>query len=688
MLSKNKQSKESGLLDFLGTYKPQPFHGGQAPDTLQDRLRLLIQQPLPDLGHQLATAYAATDSANNGRSVYALVLDRAMPYRLKIAEVFSNINHPNIQPLLGYGTVLLSSTNQWHQVLFLERLNGPRASDLRAAGKKMHEHQVIDRILSPMLRALIQYRDKGLIHGSINLHTIIMGEETTLMESASSPCAYFQDYLYEPLERIMADQCARGVADQCADVYAVAIVAFELIYGIDHLRKLSREEFVDRALEIGTYHLFSQNIDLSDNMADFFRGAMSENIEERWDIEHLQQWLGGKRYNMIVPPTPRDATRPLQFMGKDFFSKRALAHAFHKNWRTTMKEIRDIRLDRWFEMSMHQPDMADRVERVLRIGGSGSSEKINTDMLTRLISLLDPIGPIRTPHYSLRPEGIGIALADLFRSGLPPETHEVTDLIDFDTPNYWGYLTEHTKSPELSQALWLLQRVKTFLKIRGLGFGIERVLYELNPNLPCQSETIKSFNALTIKETLGAMDAVAVTHGKDSSLVDRHIIAFLACKLDIGKEIKIQDVAMLDELAGNQELIAIRILGRAQQKNDKEKYVGLASWAALRVEIMLIHIHNRTLRAKLISKLRPAAASGDMNEVLSILVNREIIQADQQGFARALAQHKQNQRMINDLRNPKLLQRLSLVLGSRISSVVGYGVLISSLYYIAKFLKS
>ena len=168
--------------------------------------------------------------------------------------------------------------------------------------------------------------------------------------------------------------------------------------------------------------------------------------------------------------------------------------------------------------------------------------------------------------------------------------------------------------------------------------------------------------------------------------MDRHIVAFLACKLDLGKEIKIQDVAPVAGLASNQELVALRIIGRAQQKYEKDRHVGLATWTAIRVETMLSYIHNRTLRTKLISKLKPAAASGHINEVLSILINREIINADQSGFHKALEQHQQNQKMIVELTNPKLLQRLSLQLGSRISTIVGYMILVSSFYYVAAIL--
>lgn len=672
------------LQEFLGNYKPIYADVPEDIDTLSGRFKILTQNPLPELGHELAYAYAARDNLNEDKDLYALVLDGSMPYRTKAVELLANISHPNLQVVLGHGNIPLSIDKKRHQVIFLERPTGAKLSSILQTGQRMHEHQVIDRVLNPALRALLQLKEKELGHGSLNPDKIYVGETTIIAEAFSSPYGYFQDYLYEPLERVMAHHFARGTGDERNDVYALAVIAFEMLYSIDSLRKLGQEDFISQALKIGTYHLFSQNVELSDNMSDFFRGAMSDNIEERWTLEQFQQWLGGKRYNMIVPPTPKDASRPINFIGVDYFSKRALAHTFHKNWRTTLKELWELKVDRWLEMSMHRPDLADQVERILRQGGKNGTPQNNADVLTRLISVLDPLGPIRTQNLSLRPEGIGLLLANLFRQGFPNETQELAYLIEQDVPNYWAYLTESHKSHELSQILWKVQRVKSYAKIKGMGFGIERLLYEFNDTLPCQAEMLKGYNAQSFQDILQALDTLAPRLAKTHSFVDRHLAAFIACKLDIGKEIRIQDVTIIPDLVTNPELVVMRLLGRAQQKvGGKARYIGLSAWAALRVEEMLDCIHNRSIRKKLKSRLKSAAASGNINEVLGVLINREAIVQDQDGFHRALAQYTRNYKMMQDLKNTKRTQKLAQLLGSRLSSAIGYIILIASFYYIA-----
>lgn len=675
-----EEKVETGLAELMASCRSNFSPGGEHKDELQSRFTIHVQRPLPSFSHDTAKAFEATDTANPDRACYALVLDNWLPYRMRMLEMVAGNNHSNLQNVLGFGTVNLSHLNEARMVIVFERIDGKRLSESAAGEKRIHEHQVIDHVLSPLAKALQLFRDKEMVHGGINMQSVFLGENFVLSECVSYPCGHYQHYLYEPLERLMADQNAKGAGDAKTDVYAAGVLAFELIYGIEHLHKLSRDDYIRAALELGPYQIFSAGREISVNMADFFRGILNDNRHERWDLDQMVAWLGGKRFNMIVPPTPREATRALTFVGQEFYSRRALANAFHKNWRVAIKEVRNLRLDRWFEMSMHRPELADRVERILRIGGEATSEKNNNDMMSRLVSNLDPVGPIRTTDLALRPEGIGQLLADLFQRGLPQEMSQLMDVLEYDIPNYWAYLTEESKSNFLSQILWRCQRVRPYIKNRALGFGLERLLYEFNPNIACQSSIVKKHHVLTLPELLRTLDAIAHQQAPHTSFIDRHLIAFIAAKLEMGKEQKITDLTAMPTLANHQELIALRILGKAQQRHEKLVLPGLATWVAMRVELLLNEVHNRTNRKKLKLKLKTAAASGNINDVLSIIVNREMATKDFEGFARAVALYEHNDNAIAQLNNPKLIGRHANELGGRIAMLIAYFILFTSAY--------
>ncbi|MEJ0009644.1 MAG: hypothetical protein WDN72_03405 [Alphaproteobacteria bacterium] len=194
---------------------------------------------------------------------------------------------------------------------------------------------------------------------------------------------------------------------------------------------------------------------MSDSFTDFFRGVLNDNPGERWGLEQLAQWLSGKRFNMIAPAAPKETTRPIAFAGENYFGGRLLANAFHRQWDDAVKDVKSMRLDRWCEMSLHRPEMSERVERALRIAGEASTEKHVSDMMTRIIAIFDPVGPIRTRSLALRPDGIGPLLAWLVREDLQGEMNELVTVIDTDVANYWADLSEFAKSaPENSQTLW------------------------------------------------------------------------------------------------------------------------------------------------------------------------------------------------------------------------------------------
>jgi hypothetical protein len=672
---------DTGLKELLAGYRSNFTTGSGQNDMLTERYSILVNQPIAELNHDLARAYQAQDSQQAERACYALVLENHMPYRLKMADTLSAINNQHLQMVLGAGTVRLSHLGEARHVVFLEKPPIQRLSEFKKLLPVIHEHTVIDRILTPISTVLRVLKEKELVHGNINMETVYFNDAVVVGECLSSPCSYFQNFMYEPLERLMADQLCKGVGDAKTDVYASGVLAFQLIYGTEHLKGISRDDFIRAALNVGTYHLLANNRELSDNMADFFRGVLNDNRNERWDIDQFSAWLGGKRYNMIVPPAPKEAVRPLEFVGQQFYNRRALGNAFHKNWRTTLKELRAMRLDRWFEMSMHRPELADRVERVMRIGGEASADKTNDDMLCRLICILDPVGPIRTAQLSMRPEGMGIILADCMYRGQPPETQQLLDAIEMDIPNYWAYLTEDAKPGYLSHMLWKLQRVRPYIKMRAMGFGLERVLYELNPNMTCLSPLVRAHHVMNLQEMLKTLDTIAYQCGPDTSFLDRHLIAFTACKLDMGKEAKLHDLASIPSLASNQELIALRILARAQQKYEKLALVGLATWAAMRIEKMLDQMHNRTMRKKLKLKLKGAAATGYLWGVLNVIINRDVANKDFEGFGRALLLHQRNQKNIDQLRNPTIIGRYAQDLGGRVAMMIAYVILLVSSYF-------
>ncbi len=667
---------ETGLSDLLGSYRSTYTPGGEQKDRLGDRFVLMPSRQLPEFEHEFAKAYEAQDLYHNNRQVYAMVCDNLLPYNLRATNALVGFSNPALAQILGAGTVNCSNLNESRQVIFIERPQGTRLSELVKSGGRMHEHKVIDTVLQPACKALNALHEKGIPHGNINPSSFFMTDTATLGEGLSMPAGSQSHYLYKPIERLICDPLGYGDASDKTDVYALTILAFELMFGLEKLKAMPKDDFIRLALKMGTYHAFTNNRDFSDALQDLFRGVFNDNVADRWGIEQFTQWIGGKRFNVIAPSPPKEAVRPLVFSGESFFSRRLLANSFHHHWRDALKEVQSLKLDRWCETSLHRPELAENIDRALRSGNDRNATdwQLN-EMMSKIITLLDPVGPIRTLTMSIRPDAIGITLADLMRQK-GAELTTLLGLIESNMTTFWLEQDDGHKTPDMSVVMWKLQRARQYMKNKAFGFGLERVLYELNTSLPCQSPLLMPYHVTTAVDALKTLDALAVNLAPDTAFTDRHLASFIAAKIDMGKEMKLNDLTNVPALAMNQELVVMRILAKAQQKQSKLVLVGLTTWAAMRIEKMIDEIHNRIIRKRLKLQLKKLASSGNMNDVLGAIINRDMVTRDLDGFSEALAMHSIGQEKIMRLENESVIGYKARDMGGRIASNICYTVMV------------
>lgn len=670
-----EEQVDTGLDELLGSYRATYTPGSEIKDELHNHYALIPSQPLAEFSHGFGKAFAARDLMQAERAMYAVVLDNEVPYRRLVDEV-GNFNHPNMVGLIDSGTVQCSHVNEARQVLFIERPKGTLLSEFMKTTPKLHEHRVIDFILQPLVKALLALREKKFSHGHIHPNNVYVGDTTMLGECYSAPCGSLGHFIFEPPERL-CDPLGRGEANEKSDVYALAVLAYTLLYNTDRFKNMPQQEFARLAMDGGIYNMFAGHHEFSDTFQDFFRGVLIDDPNERWDLTQVAQWLGGKRFNMIAPSAPKEASRSFAFIGQNYFGRRPLAHALHSNWREALKDIRSMKLDRWCEVSLHRPEMAERVERTLRLAGDASTDRQVSDMLTRIISILDQAGPLRSMSVSTRPDGIGPMLANCMRLGSQNELGQLLNMIETDVANYWSELDEFNKQE--GPSLWKLARLRQFLKSPAFGFGIERALYDLNPSLSCQSELLRRYHITEAVDVLKALDAMSRNLAPDTSFTDRHLAAFVATKVDITKEIRLFELQTLPALANNPELVVLRILARAQQRQDRLQLIGLTTWAAMRIEKMLDEIHNRASRKHLKLKLKKLAATGNLTELLGV-VNKEVAQKDHQGFVQAIALHQINHQKIERFQNPRLIDYYAKELGGKMASTISYFILAVTSY--------
>lgn len=675
--SKHRAEITAEINDFLKKYTPESSVLGKK-GALHDRYIFRTNEEIPELSNELATACNVVDENNRERKIYGMVCRKDLPYRLKNMQALKGLDHTNVIQLVDYGAFECAEESRVKMGAVLEK---PHGDTIRVVLESKHaqftEGFIVDHVITPICDALLVFRNKGVSHGSINLDTVYMSEKVQLGECVSQPCGYAQNYMFEAPERCLVAPFGKGEAPIHVDCYALGVLVMHMLMGVKHYERMEEASFQRMRDTLGSYNALVGTKDVK-SLVDFLKGVLNDDPHDRWSPEMVDLWIKGKKFNLLTPSILREAQRPFDFLGEDYFSRRALAHTIAKHWEEAKPILRTIHLSRWFEVSLHRNELAEAVRKLVdRTGGANSmSDRSNNELVARTIVLLDPEGPVHFLSVAANIDGLGPMLADAYRRRDQKMIQECLEILEY---NYFGFAQEWIEDEKYRRSVGILMKMQNcarYLRVQSMGFGIERVLYELNPNLACQSQLLAEENVLTLDELLEALDRLGVRQARGFDYLDRHIAAFVASRLDISKEVKIKDLQSMPSLMQNPQLVILDMLSQAQRKIGKPKFKGLSHWSVLRILPLLDNFHSRTIRKNLRQNLKVAARTGDLDKLFHFLLDQNIVSEDANGFLKAVSQFSRNSKEIARLENPDKRQARATRIGTMFAMILAYAGLL------------
>ena len=673
------------LLSLLKNYTPQVVLK-HPTDLVAGQYRIVTDQKITELSSAFATAYAVIDTLHNTQNIYALVYESATVIRTKNIATLKEFRHPNLVAVLEDGVVDISSLGESRYVVILEKPIGQPLANLLSEGKHpVSETILINYFLRPLVDILRKFAGFGISHNRINLNSIYLSKETIMLgECISEPSGYSQDFRFEPIERAMTLPMAKADYAISADCYALAVLALHLSLGFMPFARIDRESFIENIVTKGSYHSLAIEWDFSDNLQDFFRGLLNDTRRERWDPESMENWLAGRHFNMIIPSPPRETARGFDLLGSGYFNRKAIANALFRRFEEARTILFEGKLSRWIETSLHKVELAESVARLMQNARENIKfEAQNNELLTRIIMLLDPSGPIRLKNMAVSLEGIGDMLIVSFLKQNQENANSMVQMIESDLGSFW--VEQQKGLYDNSTANWKLQKIRGSLKLRSLGFGIERCIYDIHTELPCHSLMVKGQHITNLKDLLVFLDSTAKqklgSDSKNDDFMDRHIAGFIASKLELGKEIKLPELDAIPKMAVNPHLIGLKLLIRAQSRLDNMPLQGLCTLVALKLQPLITTIHKKSLRERFQRDLITAASTGMLKSVGDLFFNPDIFVADYQGFQHALGTYRQRKAQILELKNNTILTRHSQIAGRGIAQTLAYGISLTVMYY-------
>jgi hypothetical protein len=447
---------------------------------------------------------------------------------------------------------------------------------------------------------------------------------------------------------------------------------------------MTDQEVVAAKLKQGSHAALCDKARIPRAMLEPLRGLLCDNPSERWTAGDLKAWLGGRQLTPKLPALPPKATRPFRFDGAEYLDARSLAYALANDWPNAGPGLYNGKIANWMLRSLGNESRAQLIDNTMRRRQYASSEDGCSDdrTVSRVLMALDPEAPLRYKGLAVNIEGLGAALAVDYHK--PEKVQLFVEMLRGRLPLAW-FDAQQSNRPEFLPVKKLIDETCSLVTRARPGFGIERCLYQLNPQWPCQSSLLAQEYVCYIKELLPALERIAGRGMPSVEPVDRHIAAFCAARARHLPERLLNNLAA--ESATVRHLAMLQLLAAVQQRAGPARLPALTRWYASLLAPAVDGYRNRPYRKRLADEIARLVEQGELGLLSVLFDNPAAVRADEQGFAAARAQYRQAANRISwleqgGLSGPDNVLRVSRQAASMASAVLsGLLLVVLTVFY-------
>ena len=594
--------------------------------------------------------------------------------RLDVAESLKHMREAKVLRPLDWGPVNMSGSKQSQLAIVFQRPQhgailprdvttiNPIQSDLIATG-----------VLAPSAQTLGLLSQRSLTHRGIRADNIYWdgpGQTSTFLgDCVSMLPATIQPIIYEPIESAMTPPLGRGTGSIRDDFYALGVTILVLATGKLPLIGWKAADVIDAKLSRGSYAALMDGGRPPFGLRELLRGLLSDDSEERWGFDQLEQWLSGGLRSTVQEARSGAVERPFEFAGKAYSNFRSLSQAFGEKWEMAAKAIDEPAFPKWLQRGATEGPMAERVSsiNVLR----ANTEKIGAEKIAQIAVLMDPIGPLRYKGLVTMPNAMGSVLANAFRKEDTETVNLIAEIITSGVATKW-YSAQSQRDQIADEGQQKsVRRMQQLLRHTGPGYGIERCLYMLNPHYVCQSDVLQGKFVCDAADLLPALESLVEQDGKLPILLDRHLPAFIASRIkaNVDRLLGALEAAKGDVLLS--KLGMLSLLAAVQSKHGPVELPYLFAWLAKELEPAVSRFKSKILRDQIRKKLVAQSGSGNLIDLHNSLNNDMALKKDESERKKAIREFAQAAKEIAALESKEFqdnVQRLGWRIASGIST--------------------
>jgi hypothetical protein len=682
-MRRQSSCNDDGVLE-LNAQLAEEAAGGEGRDDengviLDEKYRIIPSSPLVELGTPGAQAYVARNLKNPGESLFARICELGVFPRVEVMVQLKNLREAAAIIPEDWGPVFWPVTGQrCFAIIFRRPEGGPVMPSLGSQIPKIDPERILKSFLMPALTTLTLFERRKITHRAIRPDNVFSrgpeGSSYIFGDCVSVPPSWGQSTIFETIESSMTPAVGRGKGTIADDIYALGATMLFMGLGRCPVAGMNERDLLASKVENGSFITLIGGDVVPGGLREPIRGMLSDDPIDRWTLDDLYSWSSGTLRRNARPIRDYRTDRPVKFRGREYRNTRMLAHAYGIHWKEAAKQLRSKEFDTWLHRGLSDADLVEVIEDIVTGSAGSDGDAGDAKLVTRVCSVLDSEGPLKYKGLTVMPDGMGYALSSAVEGGNKDTINLVTELIQKGIASDWFQQKITLGRSDLTLESKTFKTLQQFVRHSGPGYGVERVLYELNPFLPCRSKSVSSAYVYSLRDLLPALEKAVAEKGTLGKLVDRHIAAFIASRIKGSVDTQLVSLENTTGASVGAKIGMTGLLAKVQNEYQHQMTPQLAAWLVQELQPAIGRYHSKSLRKRISEKMEEVAGSGNLIELYQTLSNKNIVARDEKAQSKAKREYTDSVREIKRLESEEFqfeAKRTGWRIAAGISLVIG-----------------
>jgi len=622
-------------------------------------------KPVPEFNRVGVQAFQATPRLGQTGQYIATITEPEYPLRIRALRALRGNAVPHLMKLEDWSISPWPPAGGERLICIFKRPDDARVTDASYEMLPVPDKLVIENFLKPGISMLSSLSQLGIAHGGIRPDALWNDGKGKYVfrECCSIPAGIDQPAIFDHPDRALAMPQARGEPTISDDVYSLAMTAVFLLAGRHPLQNVRDEQTMQKRVASGSFMTITEQRKLPQQLVELLRGMLQDDPRDRWSIMDIEGWFRGKSPKNKVH-IPRTASWPLEFNGVNHLNVKSMSVALgtYHNARQALDFVKSRKFKNWVNRGVDDEKLWNEIEAIVSDGKAEDPDKM-PEVLCQVCMVMHPYAPLFINGKAYMPIGLGTALALLVEDRASREA--IRDLIKGSLPMKW--LGNQPESDHFMTAHSLLGKSQALVARKGWGFGIERILYEMQPAARCQSPLLRDHMIFRADTLLPVLEELAQkSKGESTMPLDRHIVAFV---LSRRKDISLGFLeGMDDEDLFKKSLAGLRFLVQVEDKAPAGPLPALTNLFAKLLEPGLDHILRPSRKKEMQEKLKTSVQQGTLKDLESVFERHDLFDRDQREYQDAIFRFQLTETQINNHeRESELIDERAGLIGSRVA---------------------